>query len=108
MKGPKVISFMVKVQIVMTLPFVSAGILSCADGERNFTMQRDHESNEERKIELDRARALMKYAATCGGELFRTNQYSGVLDCTFEFASIEQMKDFADTVKTAVDGASIG
>lgn len=74
--------------------------------EKYFQNLRDRTTKgPERKVELDRARALLKFAACCGGELENYRSMEHKLVFTLCFSNKENMEQFAADVNAAVEGA---
>ena len=106
-KYPAVESYIIKVSIPMSNPFVTGGVRTLYEGEKFFTMERQSESNHDRKVEFDRARALMKWAYTCNGELHGVRQYDGEMFVFVEFVNKSSMKEFIKYLVLNVEGATM-
>ncbi len=74
--------------------------------EHLFIKRRDREINPSWRKNNDRARALVKYADSCGGKWKRVVNSNGKATFTFEFHDLNMMLAFAKNLKTVVDAAS--
>lgn len=106
-KYPAVKSYIIKVSIPMKAPFVTGDYHNLSEAERFYITMRDCESNHDRKVEFDRARALMKWAYTCNGELHGVRQYDGEMFVFVEFVKKSSMKEFIKYLVLNVEGATM-
>ena len=104
---PEVVSYIAKVAIPMSNPFVTGGVKTLYEGEHFFMQMRDLESKHDRQVEFDRARALMKWAYSCNGELHGMRQSDGIMYTYVEFRDLESMREFTGSIKVNVNGATM-
>lgn len=104
---PQIVGYIAKVAIPMKAPFVTGGAKTLEEGEKFFMTMRDCESNHDRQVEFDRARALMKWAYSCNGNLHGMRQHDGLMYTYVEFYSHHAFKEFMESLYINVDGATM-
>ena len=96
---------------VVSVPFQEQDhIITSKDihsAEDEYIAKRDEATNVEEKICYDRARAVCKYASTCGATLKSQRVQDGQLHLSFSFASAEQLKDFEENASISIGGATM-
>lgn len=107
--SPVVERYTIEVSIYIERPVLIVKGWTIYDAEDYFIRQRDHEEKTQRKVELDRARALIKYASTCNAFLkeVRNAENDKKLIFTFAFHSLDSLLYFRDTMGQIVDSASM-
>lgn len=111
MSGVKVLSPVVeRYALVVSIPMQRTMLImkdNIAEAEEYFCLKRDKATEHEEKVEFDRARALLKYAASCGGELEELRYKDSKLKVMLSFDSEDQMYGFKNSMATAVAVASL-
>lgn len=91
--------------LVVSIPMQKTMLImkeNIAEAEEYFALKRDKATDQEVKVEFDRARALLKYAASCGGELEELSYKDSKLKVMLSFEKEEQMYGFRNSMATAV------
>lgn len=105
--SPIVEQYALTVSVPMEMPLVIPKDQSIYSAEYSFTVKRDRVSDHARKVELDRARAVLKYASCCGATLNEMHNADHKLKITLGFTSIESLINFRDTMGSAVSSATM-
>lgn len=79
------------------------------EAEESFAKRRNHvsDSDHEQQIELDRVRALLKYAKACGAQLGEIHNANNKMSITLSFYSLTDMIDFQAEMNHAVSTATM-
>ena len=80
-----------------------------AEVEEHFTHLRDvYSKDHDVQVEMDRVRALLKYASCCGTTLKGIEKENrDLLVISFGFDSFDSMIEFRDSMEEAVEGATM-
>ena len=105
--SPKVEEFVLVVSIPLETPMVIICNQSIDDAELSFISKRDKESNHSKKVEYDRARALLKWANCCNARLVEMHNANHELKVYLGFATMEHMTTFHDSLAINVNGATM-
>lgn len=107
--SPVVERYSIDVSIHIERPVLIVNGWTIYDAEEYFIRQRDHAETYQRKVELDRARALFKYASACNAflEEVKNVETDKKLIFSFGFYSLDSMLYFKDTMSQMVDSATM-
>lgn len=107
--SPVVERYSIDVSIHIERPVLIVKEWTIYQAEEYFIRQRDHAEKFQRKVELDKARALLKYASTCNAFLkeVRNVENDKKLIFSFGFYSLDSMLYFKDTMSQMVDSATM-
>lgn len=95
------------VSIPLESPIIIMKNQTIGEAEKSFISKRDKESNYDRQIEFDRARALLKWAECCNGNLVEMHNADHKLKVSLGFSTMENMIQFHDSMATNVSGATM-
>ena len=73
----------------------------------SYIAKRDEATEVQEKICYDRARAVCKWASTCGATLKSQRVQNGQLQLSFSFSSAEQLKEFEESANINIGGATM-
>lgn len=97
--------------LVVSVPLKNSIIIvknqSIGEAETSFISKRDKESDHSKKVEYDRVRALLKWAACCNAILLEMHNGEHKLMLSLAFPNMEDMYVFEDSMVTNVDGATM-
>lgn len=77
------------------------------DAEKFFISKVKNESNHDKKVEFDRARALLKWASCYNSRLVDIHSSNHKLKVSLGFSSLESMIDFRDAMSESVSDAAM-
>jgi hypothetical protein len=86
-------------QIIMSQDIHSA--------EESYIAKRDESDDVQKKICYDRARAVCKWASSCGATMKYQRVQDGKLYLSFSFSSAEQLKEFEESASINIGGATM-
>lgn len=75
--------------------------------EDSYIAKIDEATEVQEKICYDRARAVCKWASTCGATLKSQRVQNGQLQLSFSFSSAEQLKEFEESASINIGGATM-
>ena len=75
--------------------------------EDSYIAKRDESADVQEKICYDRARAVCKWASTCGATIKSQRVQDGQLHLSFSFSSAEQLKEFEESASINIGGATM-
>ena len=75
--------------------------------EESYIAKRDEAQLAQDKECYDRARAVCKWASTCGATLKSQRVQNGQLQLSFSFSSAEQLKEFEESASINIGGATM-
>ncbi len=85
---------------VVSIPFLGKDCTIKAENihsaERDYIAKRDESYDFQEKICYDRARAVCKWAESCGATLRSQRVQDGILHLSLSFSSVEELKQFED------------
>ena len=90
------------VSIPMEMPLVIPKNQSIYSAEYSFVVNRDSVSDHARKVELDRARDVLRYASRCGATLNDMHNADQKLKITLGFTNMESLINFCDIMGSAL------
>ena len=105
--SPKVEEYVLVVSIPLESPILIVKNQSISDAEKSFISKRDKESYHGKKVEFDRARALLKWASCCNARLVEMHNADHKLKVFLSFATLESMIEFHDAMDVNVSGATM-
>ena len=90
------------VSISMEMPLVIPKEQSIYSAELCFVVERDRVSDHARKVELDRARDVLRYASRCGATLNEMHNADHKLNITLGFTNVGSLIDFCEILGSAL------
>ena len=105
--SPKVEEYVLVVSIPLESPIIIVKNQNIGEAEESFISKRDKESNHGKQVEFDRARALLKWAACCNGNLVEMHNADHKLKVSLGFSSMEELILFRDSMAANVSGATM-
>ncbi len=105
--SPKVEEYVLVVSIPLKKPILILGAQTVGEAEDLFIYARNMENDHHRKVEYDRARALLKWAGCCNAKLKEIDCEDRKLFFTFAFSTIADMNEFYNNMVTNVSGATM-
>lgn len=105
MLEPKIEEYGIVVSIPLEAPILIVKNQTISEAEESFILKRDAESNYNKKVEFDRARALLKWAACCNAKLHEMHNEDKKLSISLSFSKMEDIILFRDSMVTNVLGA---
>lgn len=96
--------------LVVSIPLESSIHIeskNISDAEKFFISKVNKESNHDKKVEFDRARALLKWASCCNAHLVDIQNSNHRLNVSLGFSSFESMIDFRDAMSKSVSDAAM-
>ena len=75
--------------------------------EERYIAKRDESADVQEKICYDRARAVCKWASSCGAIIKSQRVQDGRLYLSFSFSSAEQLKEFEESASINIGGATM-
>lgn len=103
--SPKVERYGIIVSVPMNQKVLLVKGLDISEAEESFIKKRDNAIEHDQKVELDRVRALLKFAACCGAQLEKMNKKDDILFITLSFYSQENLADFEENMAMAVSSS---
>lgn len=105
---PKVEEYILVVSIPLETPIsLIVRNQTIHEAENSFISKRDKESDYKKKVEFDRARALLKWAAYCNAKLLEMHNANRKLKFSFGFPSMEAMIEFYEYLLPCVYGSTM-
>lgn len=105
--SPQVEGYVLVVSIPLASPTIIAKNQTIGEAEESFISKRDKECNHDRKVEFDRARALLKWATCCNANLVEMHNADHKLKVSLGFSTMEDMLQFRDSMATNVYGSTM-
>ena len=105
--SPMVEEYIIVVSIPQKTPVTVVKGQSIREAEEYFIARRENAESHSRKIELDQARALLKWASCCNADLEGMSNAGRKVKFYFSFSSAEDMLAFRDSMSTNVSGATM-
>ena len=105
--SPVVEQYALTVSIPMQTVIIFPKEQNIYEAEASFVAKRDRENDHAKKVEFDRARALLKYAYTCNAVLNGIWYKDQKLKITLVFYTLESLIDFRDTMGSAVSSSTM-
>ena len=105
--SPKVEEYVLVVSIPLESPIIIVRNQTIYEAEESFISKRDTEGNHDRKVEFDRARALLKWAGCSNANLVEMHNVDHKLKVSLGFSTMEDMIQFRDSMATNVSGATM-
>ncbi len=107
--SPVVERYSIDVSIHIERPVLIVNGWTIYDAEEYFIRQRDHAETHQRKVELDRARALLKCASSWNALLkeVRNVENDKKLIFSFTFHNLDSLLIFRDTMVQMVDSSTM-
>lgn len=105
--SPKVEEYVLVVSIPFKKPILILGAQTVGDAEDLFVFARNMENDYHRKVEYDRARALLKWAGCCNAKLKKMYCGDHKLFIHLDFSTIADMNEFYNNMVTNVSGATM-
>lgn len=99
--------YIIVVSIPLEIPIDIVKKTTIDTAEKYFIAARDKTNNHNTKVELDRARALLKWASCSYAGLLEIRKAWKKLMFYFNFSSIEDMLAFRDSLSQNVEGVTI-
>ena len=104
---PQVEEYILVVSIPLESPTIIVKNQTISEAEQFFVTKRDNKSDHSKKVEFDRARALLKWAACCNATLVEMNNEDRKLKVSLGFSTLENMIEFRDSMAINVSGATM-
>ena len=104
---PQVEERIIVVSIPMTSSTINVKNREIYQVENFFISKRDKEMDHDKKVEFDRARALLKWAGCCSANLLGLRKENKKFKFSFGFSSMRDLIEFCDSLETNVDGATM-
>lgn len=105
---PKVEEYILVVSIPLETPIsLIVRNQTIHEAENSFISKRDKEADHKKKVEFDRARALLKWAASCNAKLLEMHNADRKLKFSFGFPSMEAVIEFYENLIPCVDGSTM-
>lgn len=103
--SPKVERYGIIVSVPLNQKVLLVTGLDIYEAEENFIKKRDNAIEYDKKVELDRVRALLNFAACCGAQLEKMNKEGDELFITLSFYSQENLADFEENMVIAISSS---
>lgn len=103
--SPKIEEYVLVVSIPLESSIIIRRNQNIDEAERSFISKRDNETDNEKKVEFDMARALLKWASCCNARLVEMHNKEHKLHVSLGFSDKEDMINFHNNIETNVYGA---
>ena len=95
------------VSIPLETPIILPKFEDAEKMEKFFINQRDQATSHSKKVELDRARALVKYATCCNAHIVAVSNAPRKIRFSLGFSSVEYMLEFQNSMRCCIEGSTM-